>query len=707
MLDFRPMKRLLLAALIVLGFAGISQAQYVKVLSVAEQSGTVITSGVTSTTKVNKTFPGATVTIYSPSGSGIIASIFSASTGTAKANPFSANLTDATIDFYIAPGSTFDIRISGVSGGVTISAFTRSGYIAPGTTGISLALCGGTADTSLLSALSALGGTIQIPKGITCASNTQTISAALQIDNGGLLKPITTGQTLTLTGPQLGPVASRFTNATSGLGTISFAGNATLGAGVPPQWWVGSTLGAQGAAAIAALPSAGGIVDMRAITGTISTNMLAGVTKPITLLLGGGTYIVTAQQTYLTSTSTAGLRVLGSGKYATIIDNRVANGAAFRLDGSNGGAASNVYQRGAELRDFSITAPIPPPASSIGIVFRANHSPIICNVRIQGMSSHGIQIVNENGDLDGTAYLTMINSNLISNGGYNFHVANPVTDSTASGNFLFLNNEIIFGGSGGVRLLGLQWSIMGGTINGNTGYGLEIPLISGQTFNTLHVNDVEMEGNRTSHVFLEAAISATFDRVKTITSEVSPGVFRPLIGLTIGNGTGTLQRVEFNGTVNRTDLGGTTSALFAIASNALYTKINEFTNVGLGTVTNNITDAGTGTKVILANQDYGAAHSTVSASISSGTYTPDGKIGTHFITASGSFTLGAPTGAEDGREITIIIRNTSGGAITVTFNAVYAKNGYTDPGNGLRTSAKFQFLTTPNSWVQVNAWSPP
>lgn len=219
------MKRFLFALSLVLWLATVSQAQYVKVLSVAEQSGVAITSGVSSTTKVEKTFPGATVTIYSPSGSGTIATIYSASTGTIKANPFSASLTDATIDFFILPGSSFDIRISGVSGGVTITPFTRSGYTAVGTFGYTLLVCGGSNDTVLLDAADTNGGTIEIPKGITCASNSQTLSAALQIDNGGLLKA-NTGQTVTLTGPQIAGQWPIYSNVT--LGTISYTGSKSL-----------------------------------------------------------------------------------------------------------------------------------------------------------------------------------------------------------------------------------------------------------------------------------------------------------------------------------------------------------------------------------------------------------------------------------------------------------------------------------------------
>lgn len=231
------MRRLLFCGFILLALCVAAQAQYVKVLGQAEHSAKVTVSGVSSTNSASITYPLSTITVYN-AGTTTPASIFSTSTGTVKANPFTAD-SAAIYDFFIIPGAAFDVRVSGISNGVSITPFTRSGYTAPGTTGVSLALCGGTADTALLAALSALGGTVEIPSGTTCASNTQTLSAGLQIDNGGLLKPIT-GQTITLTGPQIGGRWQRFTNATAGLGTISFAGNVTLQE-IYPEWWKTNT----------------------------------------------------------------------------------------------------------------------------------------------------------------------------------------------------------------------------------------------------------------------------------------------------------------------------------------------------------------------------------------------------------------------------------------------------------------------------------
>src|SRR5688572_18270542 len=83
-----------------------------KVQGFAEQGGaTVITSGVASVTKVERSFPGCSVTVYN-TGTAVLANIASDSGGTPKSNPFSSSLIDASWSFYIADGN-YDIQFSG------------------------------------------------------------------------------------------------------------------------------------------------------------------------------------------------------------------------------------------------------------------------------------------------------------------------------------------------------------------------------------------------------------------------------------------------------------------------------------------------------------------------------------------------------------------------------------------------------------------
>lgn len=485
MLSFRPMKRLLLPLLLVLCFFGIAQAQYVKVLSIAEQSGAVITSGVTSTTKVAKTFPGATVTIYSPSGSGSIATIYSASTGTIKANPFSASLTDATVDFFIAPGSTFDIRISGVSGGVTITPFTRSGYTAPGTSGIALALCGGTADTSLLAALSALGGTIEIPRSITCASNTQTISAALQIDKGGLLKPINSSQTITLSGPQIVSGSGqwqRFTNALSGQGTIVLQGD------VWPDWW--------------AVNTTPGTTDMAAAINAADASVCSGVFNPPdgdTVAAQGrvrfttGIYRVNSTLTY------RGAPWQGAGVNSTTIVRHGTSGATVDAVGTTSA------RRLLDISDMTFDggSNITPTPYSTGTVYglalgyNIRSYGALRRVKFSHFPSYGIYFTKASDDM--SFYDVQVISCGNTDGFSGIKIANTVTDANDVRWYsLSLENNGAAGSGfgGGIDSTGAgvckQWSFFGGLLQSNLGKA-EVHFFGGSNIN-FYGTYIESEG---------------------------------------------------------------------------------------------------------------------------------------------------------------------------------------------------------------------
>lgn len=86
-----------------------------------EQGGnTVSVSGLTSTTKVQRSFVGCTVTVYA-TGTVNLSTIYSDNSGTPLANPFQASLTDGSWYFY-ADSSRYDVKFS--SGGIA-SPFTR------------------------------------------------------------------------------------------------------------------------------------------------------------------------------------------------------------------------------------------------------------------------------------------------------------------------------------------------------------------------------------------------------------------------------------------------------------------------------------------------------------------------------------------------------------------------------------------------------
>src|SRR5665648_145973 len=80
----------------------------------------VVTPGATNS-KAQGSYPGATVTGYL-AGTSTLATIYSDSTGTAKANGFTAG-TDGSYSFYV--DVCVDVRFSGTSGGVALVPWTE------------------------------------------------------------------------------------------------------------------------------------------------------------------------------------------------------------------------------------------------------------------------------------------------------------------------------------------------------------------------------------------------------------------------------------------------------------------------------------------------------------------------------------------------------------------------------------------------------
>lgn len=75
------------------------------------------------------------------------------------------------------------------------------------------------------------------------------------------------------------------------------------------------------------------------------------------------------------------------------------------------------------------------------------------------------------------------------------------------------------------------------------------------------------------------------------------------------------------------------------------------------------------------------------------------------LTAGASRTIGAPTNPSDGKCITYDIYNNSGGAMTTTWNAVFAVV-WTDPANTKRKTVTFRYTAASTLWIQVGTISP-
>lgn len=88
----------------------------------------------------------------------------------------------------------------------------------------------------------------------------------------------------------------------------------------------------------------------------------------------------------------------------------------------------------------------------------------------------------------------------------------------------------------------------------------------------------------------------------------------------------------------------------------------------------------------------------------SASMTIDATTGDTFeITATNgvAFTINAPTNPTDQQRISIVIRNTSGGALgAVTWNAVFKMSAWTQPATGFSRSIEFEYRGGSNAWIQ-------
>lgn len=118
------MKRFVwLAILLAVLGSPVAAQTYEKIQLFCEKGGeSVVTDGRSSTTKVQRSYPSCTATIYD-TGTTNLASIASNSSGTPKSNPFTAD-SDGYISFYALDG-VYDVKMSG---GGLLTPVTRSGF---------------------------------------------------------------------------------------------------------------------------------------------------------------------------------------------------------------------------------------------------------------------------------------------------------------------------------------------------------------------------------------------------------------------------------------------------------------------------------------------------------------------------------------------------------------------------------------------------
>lgn len=207
-------------------------------------------------------------------------------------------------------------------------------------------------------------------------------------------------------------------------------------------------------------------------TGNGVTDDTAAIQAAITaaagqeVYLGPGTYVVSSQLHYITSSNfVAGLHLRGAGEEKTTIDNRVANNSCIYSAG-----ASGAFQLGGWVKDLTIKTTTN-PVNSHGIEHLAAYQYTVENVHVIGLSGDGLRITCNIGDLDASNEMTYRNCRVENcNNGLNCNFGSGLVQPS----FMKLDSCFFQANVNGVKWAGLSCSMINCAFAINTKYGLWI-----------------------------------------------------------------------------------------------------------------------------------------------------------------------------------------------------------------------------------------
>lgn len=414
-----------------------------------------------------------------------------------------------------------------------------------------------------------------------------------------------------------------------------------------------------------------------------------------------GIYRITSNLTYSTSGEKPGLNLIGDGIGKTILDTQTT-GSLLTLDGTS---TPSTFAIGAVIDGLTILTTTN-PSSAVGITLKGQWFGTLSRIKVIGLSSDGIKIINNNSDADSSGYIEFNKVWLHQNGGWGINVPDPTISYNASGHILFKNVFTYGNTNGGIRFLGALAEVDKCSFAGNQGPGFQLPYSStAGVSNTIIIKNSEFDGNTNYHIDIQHCVSATIQQNKFVYAS-------SYTGIRIGDGgSGSVQDIKCLNNFHRRDSG--TITLHSIGSNAQRTDIMDNYVPSVTGVTQ-INDSGIFTRYRVSGATSKNS-STTTTSTTNTSYTPNVLTATYHrivINSIGAFTINTPIGGvNDGQELELDIYNDSGGSITVTFStgsvgSFYSSSGYTDPANGKRKTARFRYHAVDGRWIQIGAWTP-
>ena len=440
----------------------------------------------------------------------------------------------------------------------------------------------------------------------------------------------------------------------------------------------------------------------------------AAIDSGLPVYVPAGTYIVSRPLRHVTSsaaTLTGGPRLRGAGPYATIFDNRVANGPMMQLDTS----ASDRFQSGGTLRDFAIVNTQSPPSSD-GIAVRKSFHLLIENVRIQGLTGRGVAILVDQGDPDGSVMVKL--SRMWISGCARWGIDASVAEDHNELSFLKLDHVFVAscgtaaGGapprSGGMRWKGQGLQLDSSAFVTNENVGLFVYGGAGSSQH-LRAQGTTWENNRGVGLRIETLDNGLLENSQFFNNDD----FRATHAVVIDPTNGAVSNLVFSGTVVRATAGNSPFIAFSITNtNAQYTVIERtswqnFDHRGQ----TRFADAGHLTRIIDEGLAYPFPSPVRNVTLNApGSYTPDmnrWKIHRLELKAPGAYVVNTPTtgGSATGKEMVLDIYNNSGSEVTVSFGGLLFARGFTAPPYGEHRVALFYYNSL-EGWIQSSGWSP-
>lgn len=424
-----------------------------------------------------------------------------------------------------------------------------------------------------------------------------------------------------------------------------------------------------------------------------------------TVFFPAGEYLVTSTLT-VAATRTVGyfntVNLIGVAAHASIIKSTLNTGAI--IDYTQG--ASQAYHLQVQISNLGIEQSVA-GTDAIGIRMSACVFSKISMCRFQNLDGDCVLFNNANGDFDFTVEWTLEHNFFRNCGGRAIATSTPATGGVASVRLIAnrvenCNGAFDVSGQGGEIVLNTIANVAGSPTNPDIRLRQDLTTPTKWSF-----RNNWLEKGRVGAFLIEGGLDCDFYQNAIIYNDTSSGAY----GFKMV-GSGAKHRNRFWGNRFVIDPAITFVAYQDDANTRACEILESHFQVFAGAShTKYDLDQGTGWAIKEEGlQLLSQKQKMVASTNSGGSYTPDllaGTVHRPIFNTAATITINNPTGyATSGTELTLIIINGTGGAITPTFDTMYAAQSVPSiPGSSQIASARFFYDPVSNLFRQIGGWS--